>query len=94
MDTWKLKDLIRRGAVEYNIGDIVVLFRRKSSGYPNGIEEGKEYRIWEVAGDSIVVNAWRNGTYLPESKRHKVHKSYMIHKEFWRDWKLSLILED
>ena len=89
MDTWKLKDLIRRGAVEYNIGDIVVLFRRKSSGYPKNIIEGKEYRVGDLAGDSLVLY-----TDLPHPRRDKVHKSYMIHKEFWRDWKLSLILED
>ena len=42
MDTWKLKDLIRQGVVEYKIGDIVVLFRKKSGGYPKHIIEGKE----------------------------------------------------
>jgi len=89
MDTWKLKDLIRSGKVEYCIGDIVVLFRRKKSCYPRSIEEGKEYRVGDVAGDSLVLY-----TETPWPHRRKVHRSYMIHKEFWRDWKLSLILED
>lgn len=88
MNTWKIKDLIKTRNIIFNIGDIVVIYRRKKNGYPNSILDGVEYRVGAVPGESLVL--YRDNPM----QRAKIHKTYMIHKHIWRDMKLSLLLED
>ena len=42
---WKISDMIKKGMISYQLDDEVVLFRRKSNGYPSGIKDDIEYTI-------------------------------------------------
>ena len=84
---WNLKDNIKRGYITFQEGDVVVVFRRKSNGYPNRIKDGVEYEVKSVSDDSLFVS---NGEYL---QTIKVHKTYMIQKSMIRDFKINSILD-
>lgn len=93
MDVWKIKDMIKSGEIRYIEGDKVVIFRRKKSGYPKAILDGVEYTVRHTDNESISV-AVNSSDGVGWMQPIKVHRSYMVHKNLWRDWKLSLILED
>jgi hypothetical protein len=93
MDVWKIKDMIKSGEIRYIEGDKVVIFRRKKSGYPKAILDGVEYTVRHTDNESISV-AVHSSDGVGWMQPIKVHRSYMVHKNLWRDWKLSLILED
>lgn len=93
MDTWKVKDKIRSGEISFEIGDKVVIFRRKKSGYPKGILDGVEYTIRFIDGDFLGI-ARHSSDGIGWLQTIKIHRSYMVPKSIWRDWKMSLILED
>ena len=93
MDVWKIKDMIKSGEIRYIEGDKVVIFRRKKSGYPKTILDGVEYTVRHTDNESIRV-AVHSSDGVGWMQPIKVHRSYMVHKNLWRDWKLSLILED
>ena len=78
LDIRYIKDMIKNGEVDYKIGDIVVLFRRKKNGYPKSVCDGLEYRVGDIKGDSLVL-------YIEEPfGQAKVHKTYMVHSDVWR----------
>ena len=93
MDVWKIKDMIKSGQIHCKKGDKVVVFRRKKSGYPKAILDGVEYTVRHTDNESISV-AVHSSDGVGWMQSIKVHRSYMVHKNLWRDWKLSLILED
>jgi hypothetical protein len=93
MDVWKIKDMIKSGEIRCIEGDKVIIFRRKKSGYPKAILDGVEYTVRHTDNESISV-AVHSSDGVGWMQSIKVHRSYMVHKNLWRDWKLSLILED
>jgi hypothetical protein len=93
MDSWKIKDMIKSGEIRCIKGDKVVIFRRKKSGYPKAILDGVEYTVRYTDNESISV-AVNSSDGVGWMSPIKVHRSYMVPKNLWRDWRLSLILED
>jgi hypothetical protein len=93
MNTWKIKDKIKNGQIDYCVGDTVFIFRRKKSGYPRGIVDNIEYTIRSIDRDVINV-AVHSSDGIGWMQPIRVHRSYMIPKSIWRDMRLSIILED
>lgn len=87
-DIWKLKDMIKNDIIDYNIGDKVIIFRRKSNNFKQ-IKDNVDYVIIGIERDSLIIN-------LADTKKlHKtikIHKTYMITREYLRDFKLSKIV--
>ena len=93
MDSWKIKDMIKSGQIRCIEGDKVVIFRRKKSGYPKAILDGVEYTVRNSDNESLYV-AVHSSDGVGWMQPIKVHRSYMVSKSLWRDWRLTLILED
>jgi hypothetical protein len=93
MDHWKIKDMIKSGQIRCKKGDKVVIFRRKKSGYPRAILDGVEYTVRNTDNDSLYL-AVTSTDGVGWMQPIKVHRSYMVPKSLWRDWRLTLILED
>lgn len=91
-DIWKLTDAIKRGFIEYSVGDSVVVFRRKKSGHPRGIKDGIVYTIKRVDNDSIEV-ATHSSDGIGWNQPMRVHKTFMISMNTLREYKLKKILE-
>jgi hypothetical protein len=92
MYTWKLKDTIMSGSISYVIGDRVIVFRRKGNGYPRKLIDGTTYVVIRLWGDSVEV--------LEEGKDlggrvngYKVHKSFLIQKDIFREMKIDELLK-
>ena len=85
--------MIKSGQIRCIEGDKVVIFRRKKSGYPKAILDGVEYTVRHTDNESLRV-AVNSSDGVGWMQPIKVHRSYMVPKNIWRDWKLSLILED
>lgn len=83
MDIWRIKNSINNGEINYKIGDIVVLFRRKGKN-PRRLEYNTEYVVKEVIGDYLNIEI--------DSLLFKVHKTYMIQKSYIRDIKISRLI--
>ena len=90
MDTWIIKDKIKSGYVSYNVGDIVILFRRKGK-YPK-LEDDVEYTIMVVENDFLIVSN-HSGDGIGWNQGVKVHKTYMIHKRSIRDIKIDILFK-
>lgn len=90
---WKIKDEIERGLISFSKGDEVILFRRKSSGYPAGIKDDVEYTIKKVECDAIYVST-HSSDGVGWLQPIKVHKTYMIPKYYLRDIKLDSLLNE
>ena len=93
MDSWKIKDMIKSGQIRCVKGDKVVIFRRKKSGYPKAILDGVEYTVRYTDNESLSV-AIHSSDGIGWMPSIKVHRSYMVPKSIWRDWRLTLILEE
>ena len=89
---WKISDMIKRGMISYQVDGEVVLFRRKSNGYPAGIKEDVEYTIKKVEGESVYV-ALHSSDGIGWLQPIKVHKTYMIPKYALRDINLKKLLD-
>ena len=85
--------MIKSGQIRCLKGDKVVIFRRKKSGYPRGILDGVEYTVRDTDNDTLYV-AVNSADGVGWMSPIKVHRSYMVPKSLWRDWRLTLILED
>jgi 6-phosphogluconate dehydrogenase (decarboxylating) len=88
---WLITDMIEKGLVSYVKGEKVVLFRRKSNGYPKGIKDGIEYTIRGIYGEGIEV-ALNSSNGIGWLQSIKVHRSYMIPKYALRDINLKKLL--
>jgi hypothetical protein len=95
MDSWIVKDRIKRGVISFSVGDKVVLFRRKGK-YPSRVKDELVYTIESIDGDFLFVlnpdypNGFQ-GVNLSQSKI-KVHKYYMVSKTDIRDLKIESVL--
>lgn len=91
MDLWIVKDKIKNGQVLYHTNDIVTIFRRKGK-YPKLIEDNIDYTIQSVENDFLLVRK-HSSDGVGWMQPIKVHKTYMIHKEYLRDIKIDLLLK-
>lgn len=100
MDTWKLKDTIMSGSISYMIGDRVIVFRRKGNGYPRQLIDGTTYVVIRRWGESVEVleegkdpgsvNHFHLGG---RQNGYKVHKSFLIQKDIFREMKIDELLK-
>lgn len=88
---WKITDMIKKGIITYQVESKVVLFRKKSNGYPTGIKEDVEYTIKRVEGEAIYV-AINSSDGIGWLQPIKVHRTYMIPKYALRDINLKKLL--
>lgn len=88
---WRICDMIEKGMISYIIGEKVVLFRRKSNGYPKSIKERVEYTVRGVYGEGIEI-ATKSSDGIGWLPSIKVHRSYMIPKYVLRDINLKKLL--
>ena len=84
--------MIRSGLINYEIGDEVVLLKRKNTGYPAQVEDDVIYTIKEIENDHILISKSLVG--LRWSQPIKVHKTYLINKSKLRDIKINSILNE
>ena len=52
---WKLVDMIKKGVITFQKGDVVKVFRRKVNGYPRGLKDDEEYFVRNIDSDSLFV---------------------------------------
>lgn len=88
---WRISDMIKKGMISYQVDGEVVLFRRKSNGYPSSIKDDIVYTIRRVEGESIEV-AIHSSDGVGWLQPIKVHKTYMIPKYALREANLKLLL--
>jgi hypothetical protein len=86
LDIWKIQNDIKYRNIQFNIGDDVILFKKKPSGYPKALEIGETYKVTEVEIDHIIVRK-NNSTPV------KCAKKYFLTKSILRDLKISKIFE-
>lgn len=90
MDNWVTRDKIKRGLITYNVGETVVLFRRKKA-YPK-LEDDVEYTIQSIENDFLLVRK-HSGDGIGWTAPIKVHKTYVISKSGLRDIKIDILLK-
>ena len=83
--------MIKKGMITYQVNDKVVLFRKKSNGYPAGIKEDVEYTIKKVEGEAIYVSI-HSSDGVGWLQPIKVHKTYMMPKYALREANLNRLL--
>lgn len=92
MNTWVLKDKIKRGIIYFGVSDEVICFCRKNNGHPKSIKDSIVYTVRRIDTDGHIYVA-ENSTdgWLQEIR---VHKTYMIPLYIIRDIKLNSILNE
>ena len=93
MDIWKIKDKIKNGTIYFNVGDEIVVFRRKKSGHPRSIKDGVKFYVRRVEKDHLMV-AEHSQDGIGWEAPVKVHKYYVMPKHIWREIRLNSILGD
>lgn len=88
---WLIADMIKKGMIAYQVNDEVVLFRRKSNGYPTSIKNDIVYTIKQVEVDAIYV-ALHSSDGVGWLQPIKVHRTYMIPKYALREANLNRLL--
>ena len=89
MNEWVLKDMIKRGTVPYNVGDEVVILKRKSNGHPRAIKDGVSYIVRGIDSDGHLIVAQHSTNGIGFLTSIRVHKMYVINKSVLRDIKLN-----
>lgn len=90
--TW-IRDAINKGEVSFYIGQKVVLYRRKASGYPKFLDENKNYVVKYVCTENVTIEEEVNNKYV-QPRRWKINKTFLIPKDKCRDILISEILKD
>ena len=88
-----IRDAINKGEVNFYIGQKVVLYRRKASGYPKFIEENQTYIIKYLGTEDVTIQEEVNNKIL-QPKMWKLNKTFLIPKDKCRDILISEILKD
>ncbi len=86
MDTWKIKDNIKSGFIEFNVDDVVILFRRKGKN-PRNIVFNKDYIVRYKDDNALGVSS------LNDDQIFKIHKTYMVPKSYIRDIKINKLIK-
>lgn len=92
MNEWILNDKIKKGLIEYNINDEVVILKRKSNGHPRSIKDGVTYIVRGIDSDGHILVAQHSLDGIGFLQSIRVHKMYMINRNVLRDIKLNTIL--
>lgn len=92
MNNWLIKDKIKRGFINFNVGDEVVCFHRKKNGYPRGIKDNVIYTIKNMDADGHLHVAMRSIDGVGWMQTIRVYKTYMINKSELRNIKLTSLL--
>jgi len=88
---FEIRDGIKSGKIRFEKWDMVLLFRKKVSGYPIFLELFEEYEVIGFEGDSLLISK-KNWLENWPDRRWKVHKSYFVPVATWREIKLNKIL--
>ena len=88
-----IRDALNRGEVHFHQGQQVVLYRRKASGYPKFLDEGKTYLVKYILTEDLVIEE-EVGNKFVQPKNWKVNKTFLIPKEFNRDFLIQEILKE
>lgn len=90
--TW-IRDSMNKGEVGFYTGQKVVLFRKKGNGYPKFLEDGLTYIVKYVSLEDVVIEEEVNSN-IQKPRTWKINKTYIIPKEFSRDFLIEEILKD
>lgn len=88
MNNWKIEDSIKRGIIDYQVGDEVVIFKRKKNGHPRSIKDDTTYIIKKIDYDGHLHVIPKNFNIVHATR---VHKMYMIQLSILREIKLNSI---
>jgi len=92
MDKWFIKDKIRNSQIRYQVGDEVVVIRRKKNGHPRSLKDDVVYIVRNIENDNLIVSQHSSdGVGFLQSV--KVHCSYVCNKSLFRDLKIDEILK-
>ena len=83
----KLRDRIKYNKTIFRKGDIVLLIRKKSNGYPKNIEFNTEYIVLSIVGEQL---AFANSV----GKMFYINRSFFTKKGDLRDINLEKILKN
>ena len=82
-----LRDRILYNKTIFHKGDIVVLIRKKSNGYPKNLDFDKEYVIKHINGEQL-------GFDNPSGRDFYINKTFFTKKGDLRDINLEKILKN
>lgn len=88
-----IRNAIGKGEVTFFQGQQVVLYRRKASGYPKFLEEGKTYLVRYVGSEDVTIEEETNHKLI-QPRRWKINKTFLVPKEFNREFLIQEILKD
>lgn len=83
---WRIIDGIKSGKITYSAGDKVMVFRRKSNGYPRFLEDKILYTVKSVHNHNTLE------LYVKGLLDVKVCKFYVINISKLRDFKINSII--
>lgn len=95
MKKYFIKDKIKQGEISYNIGDEVVVVRRKNNGHPRRLKDDVVYVVIKIENDDLFVtdaDTFRSVSSVQLNNAKKVNRTYMIPKYILRDIKINDIL--
>lgn len=93
MNEWVINDMIKMGKVTYNIGDEVVILKRKSNGHPRGIKDDVVYTIKSIDMDGHINVREHSSDGVGWLQPIRVHRTYMINISILRDIKLDYLFQ-
>lgn len=82
---WNIQDDIKFGHIHYRIDDNVVLFCKRSDGYPKHLEIGDVGVIKKVELNHLIVE-------FENTKKVKIAKKYVLCKRHTRELKIQSLL--
>lgn len=86
-EIWKIQNDIKYRNIIFKLNDDVILFKKKSNGYPKSLFIGETYEVIHVELNHITVRHKKL-----KGITAKVAKKYFINKETLRDIKINKIL--
>ena len=99
---WNIQDDIKFGHINYRIDDTVVLFYKRSDGYPKQLEIGDVGTIKKVELNHLIVEfeiprnvnltIYSPATKMLEIKKIKIAKKYVLCKRHIRELKIQSLL--
>jgi hypothetical protein len=92
VNTWVIKDKIKRGMIVFEEGDEVICFHRKANGHPRSIKDDVNYVVKRVDLDGHIIIAQRSSDGIGWQSPIRVHKTYMINKQTLRQIRINSIL--
>jgi len=72
--------------VSFEIGDRVVVFRRKKNGHPKILKDGVAYLVKSMVGNDLILET--------DSNLVKVNRTYLVPIQFVRDEIIKNLFEE